>query len=74
MPGGTPSYANVGNQLVITTPQADKVEIYPKATIVADKAGLQAQSDLLDTQKAVVTSAIAEKQTLLDECTALGVT
>lgn len=74
MPVGVPTYANVGNQLQVTTPQADKIETYPKATIVADRAGLVAQGDVLDAQKAVVVAAIAVKDTLLTQCTALGVT
>ena len=74
MPVGVPVYANVGNQLQVTTPQPDKVELYPKATIVADRAGLVAQGDILDAQKAVVVSAISVKDTLLAQCTALGVT
>jgi hypothetical protein len=74
MPIGVPEYANVGNQLQITTPQADKVELYSRATIVADRAGLLAQADILDAEVAVIANAVVGKDDQLTQCDSLGIT
>ncbi len=74
MPIGQPEYANVGNQLQVTTPQADKVELYSRAAIVLDRAGLLAQADVLDAEVAVVANAVVGKDALLTQCDSLGIT